>query len=46
VNYSFSNQEFQKYFLKKPATINDGILKISNQEFQEYAKFFDEKRKI
>jgi hypothetical protein len=31
--------------LKKPATINDGILKISNQEFQEYAKFFDEKKK-
>lgn len=34
-----------KVFLEKPATINDGILKISNQEFQEYAKFFDEKKK-
>lgn len=35
-----------KVFLEKPATIGDGILKISNPDFEEFAKFFDIKKKI
>lgn len=33
-----------KVFLEKPATIGDGILKISNPDFEEFAKFFDIKK--
>jgi hypothetical protein len=30
-----------KIKLERPATINDGILKLSNEEFQNFADFFD-----
>ena len=30
-----------KITLEKPATINDGIVKLSNEEFQKQADFFD-----
>ena len=33
-----------KITLEKPATINDGIVKLSNEEFQGYAAFFDVKK--
>lgn len=33
-----------KITLEKPATINDGIVKLSNEEFQKYADFFDSKK--
>ena len=33
-----------KITLEKPATINDGIVKLSNEEFQSYADFFDTKK--
>ncbi|MES2411427.1 MAG: DUF4301 family protein, partial [Bacteroidota bacterium] len=33
-----------KIMLEKPATINDGIVKLSNEEFQHHAHFFDSKR--
>ncbi|QBZ96882.1 DUF4301 family protein [Flavobacterium sangjuense] len=33
-----------KITLEKPATINDGIVKLSNEEFQHYANFFDTKK--
>lgn len=33
-----------KITLEKPATINDGIVKLSAEEFQEYADFFDSKK--
>ena len=31
-------------YLEKPATINDGILKLSSDEFEKYALFFDNKK--
>ena len=33
-----------KITLEKPATINDGIVKLSNEEFQKQADFFDVKK--
>ena len=33
-----------KITLEKPATINDGIIKLSNEEFQKYADSFDAKK--
>ncbi|MEO5778057.1 MAG: DUF4301 family protein [Flavobacterium sp.] len=33
-----------KIALEKPATINDGILKLSNEDFQKSADFFDSKK--
>ena len=30
-----------KITLERPATINDGIVKLSNEEFQNFADFFD-----
>ena len=33
-----------KIMLERPATINDGILKLSNEEFQKHAYFFDGKK--
>jgi hypothetical protein len=33
-----------KITLEKPATINDGIVKLSNEEFQKFADFFDTKK--
>lgn len=30
-----------KITLEKPATLNDGIVKLSHEEFQKYADFFD-----
>ncbi|NBU80564.1 MAG: DUF4301 family protein [Flavobacteriaceae bacterium] len=33
-----------KITLEKPATINDGIVKLSNEEFQEHADFFDARK--
>lgn len=33
-----------KITLEKPATINDGIVKLSNEEFQKHADFFDTKK--
>ena len=33
-----------KITLEKPATINDGIVKFSNEEFQKHANFFDSKK--
>ena len=33
-----------KITLEKPATINDGILKLSNEEFQKQAEFFDARK--
>jgi len=33
-----------KITLEKPATINDGIVKLSNEEFQNYADIFDSKK--
>ncbi|MDI1317716.1 DUF4301 family protein [Flavobacterium sp.] len=33
-----------KITLERPATINDGILKLSTTEFQEYADYFDSKK--
>ena len=33
-----------KITLEKPATINDGIVKLSNEEFQKYADSFDAKK--
>jgi hypothetical protein len=34
-------QGIPKITLHKPATLNDGIVKLSNDEFQKYADFFD-----
>lgn len=33
-----------KITLEKPATINDGIIKLSNEEFQKQAEFFDARK--
>lgn len=33
-----------KIMLEKPAIINDGIVKLSNAEFQQYADFFDARK--
>ena len=33
-----------KITLEKPATIGDGIIKLSTEEFQKYADFFDTKK--
>ena len=33
-----------KITLEKPATIDDGIVKLSTEEFQKYADFFDTKK--
>ena len=33
-----------KIMLERPATINDGIVKLSNEEFQKHADFFDKKK--
>ena len=33
-----------KITLEKPATIGDGIVKLSNEEFQKYADYFDSKK--
>lgn len=33
-----------KIYLEKPATINDGILKLSKEEFQKFANHFDSKK--
>jgi len=33
-----------KITLERPATINGGILKLTNEEFQKYADFFDAKK--
>jgi hypothetical protein len=33
-----------KITLEKPATIDDGIVKLSNEEFQKFADFFDTKK--
>jgi len=33
-----------KVILNRPATINDGILKLSDVEFQKYSNFFDAKK--
>ena len=33
-----------KITLEKPATIGDGIVKLSTEEFQKYADFFDAKK--
>ena len=33
-----------KIMLDRPATINDGIVKLSNDEFQHYNDFFDSKK--
>jgi len=33
-----------KIYIQKPATINDGILKLSKEEFQKYAALFDSKK--
>ncbi len=33
-----------KIHLEKPATINDGIVKLSNEAFQEFANIFDAKK--
>ncbi|MDN3676054.1 DUF4301 family protein [Flavobacterium paronense] len=33
-----------KITLEKPATVNDGIVKLSVEEFQKYASFFDAKK--
>jgi hypothetical protein len=30
-----------KITLEKPATLNDGIVKLSHEEFQKFADFFD-----
>ena len=35
-----------KITLERPATINDGIVKLSNEEFQNYADFFDAEKKV
>ena len=34
-----------KITLEKPATIGDGIVKLSNEEFQKYGDFFDAQKK-
>ena len=31
-------------YLDKPATVNDGIVKLTTEEFQNYAAFFDKKK--
>lgn len=33
-----------KITLERPATINDGIVKLSNEEFQKHADYFDAKK--
>ena len=33
-----------KITLEKPATVNDGIVKLSSEEFQKFADFFDAKK--
>jgi len=33
-----------KIYLEKPATINDGILKLSKEEYQKFANLFDAKK--
>lgn len=33
-----------KIYLERPATIGDGILKLTQQQFQEYADSFDQKK--
>jgi len=33
-----------KITLEKPATVNDGIIQLSNEEFQEQAAYFDSKK--
>ena len=33
-----------KIYLEKPATINDGIVKLNADEFQAFATFFDSKK--
>lgn len=33
-----------KITLERPATVNDGIVKLTNEEFQKYADFFDAKK--
>ena len=33
-----------KIALERAATVNDGILKLSNEDFQKYADFFDSKK--
>lgn len=38
-------QGIPKITLEKPATINDGIVKLSNEEFHKYAEFFDAQKK-
>ena len=39
-------QGIPKITLEKPATINDGIVKLSNEEFNKYAEFLIPKRKL